>query len=191
MTLHVPGQYSSLLTRILIGISLLAFAGSSISHEEEEHEHDHDEFEQHGAHEHGKVTLNVALDGRRLSIELHAPADNVIGFEHAPKTDAEKAALREKSAWLQAGKGLFAFPVEAACRFRTTELEIPQWNDGSHADLEVRVTYECAQPQRLDWLQVSLLSSLKSVSEARVNVLTTTRQGSDTVKSASTRVRLR
>ena len=44
-----------------------------------------EEFEQHHAHEHGKVTLNVAIDESTLVVELDAPAINVVGFEHAPR----------------------------------------------------------------------------------------------------------
>src|SRR6266481_2451572 len=38
-----------------------------------------DEFEQHHAHEHGKVTLNVAIDASTFVVELDAPAVNVVG----------------------------------------------------------------------------------------------------------------
>jgi hypothetical protein len=159
----------------------------------DDHDHDHgDEFEQHGVHEHGKVTLNVALDGQQLIVELDAPADNVIGFEHAPRTDAEKAKVRDQAAWLQAGKGLIAFSTSAACRFQESKLEAPQWKEGeSHADYEVRLTYHCDQPQKLEWLQLSLLGGLHEVLEARVNLVTAARQGSEVVKSAGTRVKLR
>jgi ABC-type branched-subunit amino acid transport system ATPase component len=37
-----------------------------------------EEFEQHPPHEHGKVTINAALDGSQLVIELDSPAVNVL-----------------------------------------------------------------------------------------------------------------
>ena len=45
-------------------------------------------FTQLGAHVHGKVVVNLALEGNTLRVELDAPAINVVGFEHAPRTEA-------------------------------------------------------------------------------------------------------
>lgn len=180
--------------RVLAGLTVFAVSASAQQvHDDHDHDHDHgDEFEQHGVHEHGNVTFNVALEGQQLIVELDAPADNVVGFEHAPRTDAEKARIRDQAAWLQAGKELIAFSPAAACRFQEAKLDAPEWKEGeSHAEYEVRLTYRCDQPQRLEWLQLSLLSGLQEVHEARVNLVTPSRQGSETVKSADTRVKLR
>jgi hypothetical protein len=54
----------------------------------------------------------------------------------------------------------------------------------------VRLTYRCDQPQRLEWLQLSMLAGLQEVHEGRVNLLTPSRQGSEIVKSPQTRVKL-
>ena len=157
----------------------------------QDHEHGA-EFEQHGVHEHGKVTFNVAVEGQRLVVELDAPADNVIGFEHAPRTQSEQARARDQAAWLQAGKGLVTFPAEAQCRFQGASLQVPQWKTGDvHADYEVRLTYECSQPGQLSWLRLNLLDGLHDVREARVNLVTPSRQASEVVRSADTRVKLR
>ena len=50
---------------------------------------------EHGPHEHGHGTLDVALEGEELVIELRMPGVNVVGFEHAPGTDAEREAVRQ------------------------------------------------------------------------------------------------
>jgi len=44
------------------------------------------------AHEHGVARLSVAVDGKRRTIELDAPLDGWLGFERAPRTDAERKA---------------------------------------------------------------------------------------------------
>src|ERR1700738_2553056 len=69
-----------------------------------------EEFEQHHAHEHGKVTLNVAIDASTFLVELDAPAVSVVGFEPAPRTEGERAAAHQASQLIQAGRGLFGFP---------------------------------------------------------------------------------
>jgi hypothetical protein len=86
-----------------------------------------DEFEQHHAHEHGKVTLNVAIDASTFVVELDAPAVNVVGFEHAPRTREEHAAAQQAAQFIRAGRGLLGFPPAAECRFSRTEFTEPHW----------------------------------------------------------------
>jgi len=149
-----------------------------------------EKFEQH-VHEHGKVTLNVALEGGALSIELDAPADNVIGFEHAPRTDAERTAIANAASLLQSGDGLFAFSPAAACKFAKSELHAPEWKEGQHhADYEANFSFTCGQPQHLDWLQLPLLAKLREVHQAQVNVVTAKSQLQATITSPTARVKL-
>lgn len=96
------------------------------AHEEEEHdedEHDEDEHDEHemdedhrehGAHEHGAAELFVAWSGNELAIDLETPAYNVLGFEYAPSSDAEKALLEESVAALETGELLQLSP-DAEC----------------------------------------------------------------------------
>ncbi|MGI9423429.1 MAG: ZrgA family zinc uptake protein, partial [Hyphomicrobiaceae bacterium] len=49
--------------------------------------------EQHrqlGAHEHGHGAFNVAIDGRRVSMELEAPGADIVAFEHKPTTKRQE-----------------------------------------------------------------------------------------------------
>jgi hypothetical protein len=159
-------------------------------------------FEQHGAHEHGKITINAALDKQELSIELDAPADNVVGFEHAPRTDTETTAVREAAALLNSAQGLFGFPSAAKCRLATSQLTAPHWESETspaqgevahehHADYEARFTYRCDVPQALVWFEPWLLGKLLNVHEARVNLITLGGQRSQVVTQAHERVTLR
>lgn len=43
-----------------------------------------------GAHVHGIGELNVAIDGEALLVELISPAMDLVGFEHAPRTEAQR-----------------------------------------------------------------------------------------------------
>ena len=36
------------------------------------------------AHEHGTLTLEVAVEGKKTDLEIEAPAENFLGFEYAP-----------------------------------------------------------------------------------------------------------
>jgi hypothetical protein len=90
-----------------------------------------EEFTQHAAHEHGKATLDVALDGGRLEVRLATPAVNVLGFERAPRTDAEKQAVADATALLGRHKELFSFPVAARCAGYPAAVTAPPWAGAS------------------------------------------------------------
>jgi hypothetical protein len=161
-----------------------------------------EEFQQRGVHEHGKVTINAAVDGKDLVIELDSPAVNVVGFEHEPRTDAERAAVRDASDLLKSGRGLFGTPPQALCTFRTTDLKAPRWEPSHsepgkhdeqehHADYEARFTYRCEAPEHLAWLEPLLVDKLRKVTEVHVNVATAAGQRSESVTTGHARVALR
>jgi hypothetical protein len=160
-----------------------------------------EEFEQHHAHEHGKITLNVALDGPQLLIELDAPAVNVVGFEHPPHTDTERAAVRHAAQLLHSGSGLIGLPALAACQLLQTELTEPKWEPEQpahgkeaeaeeHADYEARLTYRCSHPEKLGWFEPWLLGKLLGVTEARIDLITPGGQRSESATDPHARIQL-
>jgi len=48
---------------------------------------------EHGAHEHGVGQLSLAVEGNTVEIEITAPGADIVGFEHAAETEADRAAL--------------------------------------------------------------------------------------------------
>ncbi len=68
-----------------------------------------------GAHQHGAAKLAVALDGAVLEISLESPLDNLLAFERAPRTEAERQAVRKMAQGFHAATGLFAPTPAAQC----------------------------------------------------------------------------
>jgi hypothetical protein len=97
----------------------------------DEHDHEHGSL---GAHEHGVGRLNAALDGQTLELELQSPAMNLVGFEHAATTDADKAKVAAVRAQLEKPLTLFNLPKAASCVVATQELESPLFGDKPDAD---------------------------------------------------------
>jgi len=100
-------------------------------------EHDHDNDHEHGslgAHEHGVGRLNAALDGQTLELELESPAMNLVGFEHAATSDADKARVAAARAQLEKPLALFSLPAAAGCKVASQELESPLFGDKPDAD---------------------------------------------------------
>ncbi len=131
------------LNRIALTISLLAplalVAPGVIAGEKHKHEHDH-EKRQHDAHVHGIAALNLALQGDEVHVELDSPAANIVGFEHAPSSEADHAALDKAVATLKDGDSLFRFNSEAGCRMEKAKItsalldEEHDKHGGEHAD---------------------------------------------------------
>ncbi|PYY79193.1 DUF2796 domain-containing protein [Pseudomonas sp. TKO26] len=96
-----------------------------------EHEHEHGSL---GAHEHGVARLNAVLDGQALELELESPAMNLVGFEHAPSTDADKAKVAAARTQLEQPLVLFSLPRAAACVIAKQELQSPLFGDKPDAD---------------------------------------------------------
>lgn len=61
------------------------------------------------AHAHGEATLDVAVEGDGFAVSLRVPMESLTGFEHRPRTAAERraaqdalAVLRQPATWLRA-----------------------------------------------------------------------------------------
>ena len=143
------------------------------------------------AHEHGVVRLDVSVEGSKLTIDMVAALDNWLGFERAPRNDAERKAAAEVLARLrnpQQGAPLFATDAGAQCQLTLAEVSAPVLEPGAkpvskpatapnsppkggeHADLEARYTFLCAQPTQLRTLEVGLFDIYRRVQRIHVQV---------------------
>ncbi len=165
-----------------------------------------DAFVQHGTHEHGVATLVVAVDGSRLSVELVAPAHDVVGFERAPADEAERAALARAEAVLADHGRLFAMSKAAGCRVAGIAVSSP-WRSGEagvedrepagdaghpddHADFIARWAFDCASPDRLAVLEVKLDAAFVTPVKVRADLLTADGQRSMWLDRARGRLQL-
>ncbi|MEL7099242.1 MAG: DUF2796 domain-containing protein [Pseudomonadota bacterium] len=87
-----------------------------------------------GAHEHGVGALNVAFDGARIAMELHAPGADIVGFEHPAKSAEDKAAVTAAKDVLTAPLTLFAFSEAAGCTVDAVEVALEFEGADGHAD---------------------------------------------------------
>jgi hypothetical protein len=74
-------------------------------------------------HVHGQAVLEVAVDGGAVQLNLYSPLDNLLGFEHAPRTEEERRAVRTMAAKLHQGESLFVFAPSARCRLESSSLQ--------------------------------------------------------------------
>jgi hypothetical protein len=93
-----------------------------------------EEHRQLGAHVHGRGTLNIALEGKRLSMEFEAPGADIVGFEHAPSTPEQKATLAKAEKQLKAPQTVLQLPAAAGCTVTDAKVTIEGNLGGNDAD---------------------------------------------------------
>ena len=85
-------------------------------------------------HTHGDAELAVVLENQRVTIELDTPLYNVLGFEQAPMTDAQKASVKHAQTRLGRGAELFTFNRQADCKITTPDQSVRLFATDDHDD---------------------------------------------------------
>lgn len=117
---------TAVLTRFVVALSIVpVLAISDIQAEGYRH---------HEAHEHGVASLNLAIDGKNLQIEFYSPAANIVGFEHHPRTQEQKASVKKAIKLLENGDALFTWPRESGGRLIESDVhtDIDHRGDDHH-----------------------------------------------------------
>ena len=143
-----------------------------------------------GAHVHGEAQLNVVADGAQLEIQLQAPLDSVLGFEHAPRTEKQRAAVRAMAKRMRQAQSLFVPTPEAGCSASSVRLasaslpaellgepEAPSPGPAQkaldHDDLDAAFVFRCSSPDRLRGLESSLQKAFPGIRTLMVRVVST------------------
>jgi hypothetical protein len=147
----------------------------------------------HHAHQHGVATLQVSLEGGRLQIALESPADSVVGFEHAPRTETQKASVARAEARLKQPAELFALPAAAECRPEPARVEMRLPAPGStdvHSEIEAEWRWTCAKPEALAWVDVQLFKAFSRLKQLRAEVVTGRGQQKAILRPGAARLKL-
>jgi hypothetical protein len=123
-------------------------------------------------HQHGVASLQIILEGAQLSMDFDSPLDNVLGFEHAPKTEAETQAVQRLIENLRNVDKIALPSPEAKCQLQTIKLNAPTINlkeisdqkvsadhHDEHADLSMSVKWLCTNLNALRVIDVALFKS--------------------------------
>lgn len=164
--------------RLLLALpfALLPLATGAAAHSHEHDDHDHAEHGSLDAHEHGAAQLNVVLDGKVLELQLESPAMNLVGFEHAAKSEADKAKIAAAHSQLEQPQALFGLNA-GDCTISKQELESPLFadhadthkhkhdhdhdheksHDSEHSDIHAHYSLDCQKPEELKQLNLGEL----------------------------------
>ena len=144
-----------------------------------------------GAHEHGHSTLNIAIEGTEVAMELIAPGTDIVGFEHEAESAQDKAALAAAEAKLTDPLSLFAMPAEAECSVQTATVEIEgehhdeeahhdeaEEHEAEHNEFHASYRLACASPDELGRIRFGYFDAFPNAMEVEVNVITEKGQSS-------------
>ncbi|WP_295883905.1 DUF2796 domain-containing protein [uncultured Thiohalocapsa sp.] len=178
---NTPHNLHWLLLAALFAVVAPVSAGDDHDHG---HEHDHaggdHDHRQHDAHVHGVAALNVAVDADTLLVELDTPAANIVGFEHPPRDEDERAAIAAARETMADGAALFVPNAGAECvqMAHQVSLDLGSPEDHAHTDGEIHAdahgewAFTCAKPAALRELDVRLFEVFPGKEKLRVQLIT-------------------
>lgn len=138
---------------------------------------------QQHAHVHGRAELDVAVDAQTVTVQLESPLDSLLGFERAPRTDAERKRVADAVKRLQAADKLFRIDPAAQCTLKSVELasevlglgkdaaakpddkhdhkkgDEKDHDDDEHADIDVTAVFGCANAAKARFIDVGLFEA--------------------------------
>lgn len=137
-----------------------------------------------GAHVHGIANLQIAVDDKLLTLDFSSPLDNLIGFEHDPRNDQQKAAVQNMSELLHKADKLFIPTAAAHCVLQSVELDSPVLDkkldkakphdaaheEGGHADLDGEFVFKCERTADLHDMEIRLFGSFVNLRQLDVAV---------------------
>jgi hypothetical protein len=115
------------------------------------------------AHVHGVAKLDIAVEAKKITVQLESPLDNLLGYERAPRTDAERKQADALVAKLKAAETMFRIDPAAQCTLAKVELASsalklgqPDPSEEGHADIDGSFEFNCTDATKAAFIEVGL-----------------------------------
>ena len=157
-----------------------------------------EEHRELGPHVHGHGNLNIAVEDKRVSMELEVPGMDIVGFEHDATTDDQKAAMEKAKTQLAQPLSVFKLPAAAGCTVADAKVAVEAEHhhdgdadddhdhdhdkatsedhdhDGHEGHKEFHVTYalDCAEPASITAIDFDYFKLFAGAQDLTVNVVT-------------------
>lgn len=149
------------------------------------------------AHVHGQLKLEIVVEGPTVTIAMEAPLDSLVGFERAPRTDAEKKTVETAVAQLRAAERLFKIDAAGNCKLGPVELRSavlglgkpePAAKDDGHADLHASFGFNCSQAAQAKFIELGLFEAFQGTRQIEAQIVTPDGQFKRTLRRPATRL---
>ena len=177
--------------KVLPALAILSVLSVQSSAAEEPHR-------QLGAHEHGRGTLNIAIEGNKMTMELETPGMDIVGFEHAAKSSHDVEAIEKAKVRLMRPLTLFNMPAAADCRVieANVKVEVGEHHDDAkeepspsgtesskrqknaeaksegHSEFHAEYTCECASVNNITSIEFGYFRVFAGTEKLDVSVIT-------------------
>lgn len=160
-----------------------------------------------GSHEHGRGTLNIALEGTRLSMELEVPGVDIVGFEHKAKSRKDKAAVDNAKKQLARPLLLFKLPASAGCAVKEASASLegeehaheqgkgaeakgPKGggHETEHSQFHAQYAFDCQAPANITAIEFDYFRAFAGAQKLDVNLITP--KGQDKLEVSRAKPRL-
>jgi hypothetical protein len=138
-----------------------------------------------GPHVHGQGTLDIAIEGNKVEMELVAPGMDIVGFEHVASTDEQKSAVATAKKKLSDVLNVFKFPSAARCNVDAANVESrkethqPGEKDDDdkpgepeHSEFHATYAITCQAPENLTGMETVYFTDFSGGQLLNVNVTT-------------------
>jgi hypothetical protein len=146
---------------------------------------------QFGAHVHGAAQLNIAKDTNEIDAALDIPGNDLLGFEHEPKTAAEKLAFDKLMKDFKNTYEIFSFDSKAKCKVTERKFEVEKVSPKEqHMDFNYTVKYDCSNFEKVKTIDVNLFKDFKSLREIKVQLVVPDKQSSQVLTPQNSQIQV-
>ncbi len=139
----------------------------------------------HQAHVHGQATVQVSLEATKLAVSVDSALDNLLGFERAPRNDAQRRLVEALAARLRKSETVVLPAAEGACQSAGVHLHAPVLagtpahdaaspatapDPGDHGNMTATYTFVCAKPQDLRAIEFKLFEGFPRLQRVNAQV---------------------
>ncbi|MBM4259891.1 MAG: DUF2796 domain-containing protein [Deltaproteobacteria bacterium] len=147
------------------------------------------------AHVHGAAEVNIAVEGKKVTIELRTASEGVMGFEHEAKSDADK---KKRDAALKRVEEKFGEMIvldkKLGCKSQGGNVTLVQTDEkggkdaksgaksGEHREVRARYQYECDKAPAGSRVKFGITKVFPAIRDVKVQVLADAKQSGATIK---------
>ncbi len=150
------------------------------------------------AHRHGVAYMQLAVEQTQVVLAMEIPLDSLVGFERAPRNEAERKAGADALAKMKEAGALFKFDAAAACRLKESTVEAPVLEGKTpstartdeHAQLEASFVFVCNDPGKITRLDVNLFDTFRRIEKIEGQAVTLRGQHKIALSASSRVLRL-
>jgi hypothetical protein len=166
-----------------------------------------------GAHEHGRGTLNIAIEGSTMTMQLETPGVDIVGFEHAAKSRRDMEAVEKAKSQLMMPLSLFKLPAAAGCQVVEAKVEVEAGHhdhddretagiakggedskagakSAGHSEFHAEYVFECTSASSITTIEFGYFAAFAGAERLAVSVITPKGQSTYEAARANPRISL-